>query len=181
MDLQKRGVWLHLWRTSGIFGNVSIFDVESNEKLHEILSGLPFFSFLTMEITPLSRHPSRITDPPLRATWNRQPESLEKTVLESVSRNKSRMGYSTVSALPWCIRAIDESNTAFCKFDWWLVTCKPINSANGTNRTNNRPRCICCCIRQMPFCQRNCSRYLIINEFNILLDYFLKIRKIIVG
>ena len=68
MDLQKRGVWLHLWRTSGIFGNVSIFDVESNEKLHEILSGLPFFSIITMEITPLSRHPSRIVDPPLRAT-----------------------------------------------------------------------------------------------------------------
>lgn len=68
MDLQKNGVWLHLWRTSGLFGNVSVFDVKSNEELHEVLSGLPFFPFITMEITPLSHHPSRITDPPLRAT-----------------------------------------------------------------------------------------------------------------
>lgn len=65
---QKSGEWLHLWRTSGIFGNVSIFDVESNDKLHEILSGLPFFSFITMEISPLSLHPSRISKPPLKAT-----------------------------------------------------------------------------------------------------------------
>lgn len=66
--LQKSGEWLHIWRTSGIFGNVSIFDVDSNDKLHEILSGLPFFSFITMEISPLSLHPSRIANPPLKAT-----------------------------------------------------------------------------------------------------------------
>ena len=56
-DLQRKGVWKHLWRTTGIFGNVSVFDVQSHEELHEALTNLPFYPFLTVEITPLSRHP----------------------------------------------------------------------------------------------------------------------------
>ena len=59
-DLQRKGVWKHLWRTTGIFGNVSIFDVQSHEELHDVLTGLPFYPFLTIEITPLSDHPGRI-------------------------------------------------------------------------------------------------------------------------
>lgn len=66
--LQETGVWLHLWRTTGQFGNVSIFDVASNDALHEVLTGLPFFPFMTLTVTPLSSHPSRISNPPLRAT-----------------------------------------------------------------------------------------------------------------
>lgn len=56
-ELQRKGLWKHLWRTTGVFGNVSVFDVESHEVLHDALTGLPFFPYLTLEITPLSRHP----------------------------------------------------------------------------------------------------------------------------
>lgn len=58
--LQEAGTWRHLWRSSGKFGNISVFDVASHEELHEILSSLPFFPFVTMEVEPLSRHPGRI-------------------------------------------------------------------------------------------------------------------------
>ncbi len=62
--LQRSGVWKHLWRTTGVFGNVSVFDVESHEHLHEVLTGLPFFPMLDIEIEPLSDHPGRVAPDP---------------------------------------------------------------------------------------------------------------------
>lgn len=38
-DLQRSGEWRHIWRVVGQYSNVSIFDVASNERLHEILWG----------------------------------------------------------------------------------------------------------------------------------------------
>lgn len=58
--LQRSGVWKHLWRTTGSIGNISIFNVTSHEHLHEVLTNLPFFAFITMEITPLSEHPGKV-------------------------------------------------------------------------------------------------------------------------
>ncbi len=40
--------------------NVSIFDVESNETLHDIPSTLPLVFFMRISVTPLCRHPSSI-------------------------------------------------------------------------------------------------------------------------
>lgn len=59
-ELQKSGQWRHLWRVAGRYANVSIFDVESNEALHDILSTLPLFPFMRISVTPLCRHPSSI-------------------------------------------------------------------------------------------------------------------------
>jgi len=59
-DLQRGGEWKHLWRVVGQYSNVSVFDVESNERLHEILWGLPLFPYMTIEVTPLATHPSAI-------------------------------------------------------------------------------------------------------------------------
>ena len=56
--LQTEGKWRHLWRVVGQYANVSIFDVSSNEELHEILSNLPLFRYMEIEVTPLCRHPS---------------------------------------------------------------------------------------------------------------------------
>lgn len=61
-DLQTSGEWRHIWRVAGLYANVSIFDVASNERLHEILTGLPLYPFMTIEVTPLCRHPSSIRD-----------------------------------------------------------------------------------------------------------------------
>ncbi|MFU2326081.1 muconolactone Delta-isomerase [Pseudomonas sp. NFX98] len=59
-NLQRQGKWLHLWRMAGKWANVSIFDVDSNDELHEILSTLPLFPFMALEVTPLSKHPASI-------------------------------------------------------------------------------------------------------------------------
>ncbi|WP_350278374.1 muconolactone Delta-isomerase [Kribbella sp. HUAS MG21] len=60
IELQKAGVWPELWRIVGQYANISIFDVESNDQLHEILSSLPLFPYMTIEVTPLARHPSKV-------------------------------------------------------------------------------------------------------------------------
>ena len=59
-ELQRSGEWQHIWRIVGRYSNVSIFDVASNERLHEILWGLPLFPYMTIEVTPLASHPSAI-------------------------------------------------------------------------------------------------------------------------
>lgn len=58
--LQEAGAWRHLWRVAGRYANVSIFDVESADALHEIMLALPLFPFMTTKITALCRHPSSI-------------------------------------------------------------------------------------------------------------------------
>jgi len=59
-NLQKSGKWPHLWRVVGEYANYSIFDVESNDDLHTILSGLPLFPYMKIQVTPLAKHPSSI-------------------------------------------------------------------------------------------------------------------------
>lgn len=56
------GQWKNIWRCAGEYANLSIFEVESNAQLHEILSGLPLFPYMTMQVTPLCRHPSDIRE-----------------------------------------------------------------------------------------------------------------------
>lgn len=59
-DLQREGKWLHLWRIAGQYANVSVFDVADHDELHAILSTLPLFPFMQIEVMPLARHPSSI-------------------------------------------------------------------------------------------------------------------------
>lgn len=59
-DLQRQGKWQQLHRVVGEYANYSIFDVDSNDDLHTILSGLPLFPYMTMQVTALARHPSSI-------------------------------------------------------------------------------------------------------------------------
>ncbi|WP_127125653.1 muconolactone Delta-isomerase [Georgenia sp. SYP-B2076] len=59
-DLQRSGKWVDIWRVVGEYANYSVFDVESNDELHEILSSLPLFPFMTITVTPLARHGSAI-------------------------------------------------------------------------------------------------------------------------
>ena len=60
--LQREGKWRHLWRISGQYSNVSIFDVADTQELHDLLSTLPLFPFMEISVTPLNRHPSSIRD-----------------------------------------------------------------------------------------------------------------------
>ncbi|MDH5855783.1 muconolactone Delta-isomerase [Lampropedia aestuarii] len=59
-DLQRSGKWPHIWRVVGEYANYSIFDVESNDELHTLLSQLPLFPFMEIKVTPLAKHPSAI-------------------------------------------------------------------------------------------------------------------------
>ncbi len=59
-DLQRSGKWPHLWRIVGEYANYSVFDVESNDELQDLLSQLPLFPYMTVKVTPLARHPSAI-------------------------------------------------------------------------------------------------------------------------
>lgn len=62
-DLQRQGKWVHLWRVVGKYSNVSVFDVESTDELHQILWNLPLFPYMTIEVVPLCPHPSAVPAP----------------------------------------------------------------------------------------------------------------------
>jgi muconolactone D-isomerase len=59
-QLQRAGKWPHIWRIVGEYSNLSVFDVESNGELHDILSGLPLFPYMDIHVTPLAKHPSDV-------------------------------------------------------------------------------------------------------------------------
>ena len=59
-ELQKDGRWADIWRVVGEYANYSVFDVESNDELHELLSGLPLFPYMDIDVIPLAKHPSSI-------------------------------------------------------------------------------------------------------------------------
>ena len=59
-QLQHDGRWPHIWRVVGEYANYSVFDVASNDELHELLQGLPLFPYMDIQVTPLARHPSAI-------------------------------------------------------------------------------------------------------------------------
>ncbi len=60
LDLQKSGHWLHLWRVAGQFSSISILDVADHDELHDILSSLPLFPYMRVEVMALARHPSAL-------------------------------------------------------------------------------------------------------------------------
>ena len=60
--LQREGKWRHLWRIAGQYANVSIFDVGSVDELHALLTSLPLFPYMRIEVMPLCRHPSSVRE-----------------------------------------------------------------------------------------------------------------------
>jgi len=61
-ELQRTGMWRHLWRIAGRYANVSVFDVASPAELHDTLSRLPLFPYMDIEVQALCRHASSIHD-----------------------------------------------------------------------------------------------------------------------
>ncbi|KUI31115.1 muconolactone delta-isomerase [Mycobacterium sp. IS-1496] len=59
-ELQRSGKWPQIWRIVGEYSNFSIFDVESNDELHELISALPLFPYMDIRVTPLAKHPSDV-------------------------------------------------------------------------------------------------------------------------
>jgi len=61
-DLQRSGKWRHIWRIVGEYANYSVFDVEDNAELHQLLSGLPLYPYMKISVSPLCRHPSSVRE-----------------------------------------------------------------------------------------------------------------------
>jgi muconolactone D-isomerase len=61
-DLQAKGRWRHIWRIAGRYANVSVFEVESPAQLHDLLTGLPLFPYMEIEVQALCRHGSSLHD-----------------------------------------------------------------------------------------------------------------------
>jgi muconolactone D-isomerase len=59
-ELQLQGKWKHLWRVTGKYSNISIFDVNDPAELHEILNSLPLYPFMDVEVTALCKHPGSL-------------------------------------------------------------------------------------------------------------------------
>lgn len=64
LEIQRAGTWVHLWRIVGQYANISIFDVDSPAELHDILTSLPLFPYMRIEVTPLTQHPSDLAAQP---------------------------------------------------------------------------------------------------------------------
>ncbi|QYG09534.1 muconolactone Delta-isomerase [Janthinobacterium sp. PAMC25594] len=58
--LQHEGKWRHLWRIAGQYANISVFDVDSVDELHNLLTSLPLFPYMQVDVMPLCRHPSSV-------------------------------------------------------------------------------------------------------------------------
>jgi muconolactone D-isomerase len=68
---QRDGRWVELWRVVGAYANFSVLDVADNDELHAILSGLPLYPYMRIQVTPLARHPNRIDVPGPAGATNR--------------------------------------------------------------------------------------------------------------
>lgn len=60
LRLQADGTWRHLWRIAGQYANISVFDVPDAQALHDLLSALPLFPFMEIEVLALCAHPSAL-------------------------------------------------------------------------------------------------------------------------
>lgn len=59
-QLQESGKMAGIWRIVGEYANHSLFDVESNDELHGILSGFPMYPYMSIKVTALAQHPNSI-------------------------------------------------------------------------------------------------------------------------
>ncbi|MGP9488538.1 muconolactone Delta-isomerase family protein [Glutamicibacter sp. AOP33-2CA-4] len=60
-QLQQSGKMQGLWRIVGEYANHSLFNVESNDELHQILSGFPMYAHMKLKVTPLAKHPNSLS------------------------------------------------------------------------------------------------------------------------
>ncbi|AGF72202.1 muconolactone Delta-isomerase [Corynebacterium halotolerans] len=57
-NLQREGKMKGIWRVVGEYANYSIYDVENNDELQQVMAGFPMFKYMNVKITPLAEHPN---------------------------------------------------------------------------------------------------------------------------
>ncbi|MCU1477805.1 MAG: muconolactone delta-isomerase [Subtercola sp.] len=60
VQARKDGKLLGIWRIVGINGAAMIWQADDNDEMHRLLSGLPFFPYADITVTPLATHPSDV-------------------------------------------------------------------------------------------------------------------------
>lgn len=55
-ELVEQGKMRRIWRTPGRRAVTALYEVEGPDELHEILSSLPLFPWMDIEVTPLGTH-----------------------------------------------------------------------------------------------------------------------------
>ncbi len=58
--LQRHGKIAGIWRVAGQFANYCLFDVDTHDELHDLMSGLPMFRYIQAVVEPLAKHPNSI-------------------------------------------------------------------------------------------------------------------------
>lgn len=56
-ELVKAGSILQIWRVPGTQGNVGIWRAPDATDLHALVSSLPLYEYMRIEVTALARHP----------------------------------------------------------------------------------------------------------------------------
>jgi muconolactone D-isomerase len=56
--LAEAGVIERLWRIPGRWANVGVWRADDATRLHEAISSLPLYPWLSVRVVPLARHPS---------------------------------------------------------------------------------------------------------------------------
>lgn len=56
-ELHANGTIRHIWRVPGAIHNVGVWSANDATELHELISTLPLFRYMTVTVTPLACHP----------------------------------------------------------------------------------------------------------------------------
>jgi muconolactone D-isomerase len=56
-ELRAAGHIARIWRRPGQTANVGVWVAESPTELHALISSLPMFPWMTVQVSPLARHP----------------------------------------------------------------------------------------------------------------------------
>ena len=62
-ELAAQGALKRLWRVPGTWKNVGLWQAADASELHQVLSSLPFFPWMRIEVRPMAIHPNDPTRP----------------------------------------------------------------------------------------------------------------------
>ncbi len=57
-ELARRGALRRIWRIPGRWANWSLYEVADATELHEALSSLPLYPWMSIDVHPLAEHPN---------------------------------------------------------------------------------------------------------------------------
>jgi muconolactone delta-isomerase len=60
MRLRADGVLKRLWRLPGKQGTLGLYETQDATHLHDVLTSLPLFPYLTVEVEALATHPQEL-------------------------------------------------------------------------------------------------------------------------